>query len=89
MRIGHLAAATLATCGLVLAQRGLPDPESPGLTVAGDFDGDGCDDVLVIGLNGKSATYYGQKTKPWVTKGRPWVMTGFHSLADVPATGSW
>ena len=82
MQIGHLAAATLATCGLVLAQTGLQIPESPALTVAGDFDGDGCDDVLLFGKWGRSATYYGKKTAPWFTKGLPWDMTSFLCLAD-------
>ncbi len=84
MRIGLLAAVTLASCSLALAQNGWSTPESPGIAVSGDFNADGCDDVLILGVGGNSRTYYGQKAKPYFKAGLRWLSTGFMNLADVP-----
>lgn len=88
MRIGHLVAATLAGCSGVLAQAGASSgwscPESPGIVTTGDFDGDGCDDVLVMGIQGVNRTYYGQKEPPYFKKGPKWNNPGFMTLADAP-----
>ncbi|MEE9125833.1 MAG: VCBS repeat-containing protein [Planctomycetota bacterium] len=84
MRIGLLTAATLASCSLALAQNGWGTPECPGIVVSGDFNADGCDDVLVLGIRGPSRTYYGQKAKPYFKAGPQWFREGFMSLGDVP-----
>jgi hypothetical protein len=84
MRIGHLAAVTLAGCSLAAAQDGWCCPESPGIVTAGDFNGDGCDDVLVFGVRGANQTYYGQKTRPYFRKGPNWYWAGFLVLGDAP-----
>jgi len=51
---------------------------------AGDFNGDGCDDLLVLGIRGISRTYYGQKTSPYFKAGPKWPWTGFMTLGDTP-----
>lgn len=87
MRFGHLVAVTLSGCSAVLAQGSLEGwhcPESPGIVTNGDFNGDGCDDVLVMGIQGGNRTYYGQKQSPYFKKGPMWNWPGFMTLADVP-----
>ncbi|MHC4516428.1 MAG: FG-GAP repeat domain-containing protein [Planctomycetota bacterium] len=53
--------------------------------VSGDFNADGCDDVLVLGIRGASRAYYGQKTKPYFKQGPLWYRAGFMTLGDAPA----
>ena len=51
---------------------------------AGDFNADGCDDVLVLGIRGASRTYYGQKASPYFKAGPKWTWAGFMTLGDTP-----
>lgn len=84
MRIGHLAVVVSASCSLALAQDGWSCPESPGIATTGDFNDDGCDDVLLLGIHGASRTYYGQKASPYFKAGPKWNWAGFMLLADTP-----
>ena len=84
MRIGHLIVTALAGWSFVFAQSGLSVPESQGIVVTGDFNEDGCDDVLLFGVRGSARTYYGQKTKPYFRKGFAWFGPGYRRLRDVP-----
>ena len=52
--------------------------------ITGDFDEDGCDDVLVLGVSGKARTYYGQRAKPYFRKGAVWFGPSYGQLGDVP-----
>ena len=84
MRIGHLIVTALAGWSFVFAQSGLSVPESHGIVVTGDFNEDGCDDVLLFGVRGSARTYYGQETKPYFRKGFAWFGPGYTRLRDVP-----
>jgi FG-GAP-like repeat len=59
-------------------------PESPGVLAIGDFDADGCDDVIVFGAITKSRTYFGRKLAPHLVRGPDWPFDQLWKLMDVP-----
>lgn len=81
---GWVVAGVVFVVGLEAQPPTFQIPEAPGVTVAGDFDGDGCDDVLILGVTGLNRTYLGMRQKPYLRRGPAWPFFGMWALADAP-----
>lgn len=88
MRTWIIAVWTAGLTCLIAApssSQGVYVPEGPGHLTVGDFDADGVDDVLVLGMYSKSGFYKGSRRPPHhLTRMMGFGLADYWSLTDAP-----